>query len=122
MSRPKNSSVNGYFAHEKPYVITPTYSTEAELDEAVKKLGKYAGGHIPQRMFLKLLGMRMPAASKEYRNDVLLDTGVKKHVVNEETGVDYWYMQYDVEKTNRPVLDTFATFDLNTHVGWSDVW
>lgn len=113
------------FGEEQTYVITPTYDTEAELDAAVKKLAHYANGRIPQREFLRRLGVRQPIGSKEYRNDVLLDTGVKKRVqrvCDDKDGrryiLDYWYMQYNVERTNRPDIDRDPYGkDLNSYIG-----
>lgn len=106
------------FAAEQTYVITPTYDTEEELDEAVKKLAHYANGRIPQREFLRLLGVRQPIGSKEYRNDVLLNTGQKKHVKRSfgANSVDYWYMQYDVENAHHPNTDKDPDWkDLNSY-------
>lgn len=113
------------FGTEQTYVITPIYDTEEELDEAVKKLAHYANGRIPQREFLRLLGVRQPIRSKEYRNDVLLDTGVKKRVQrvrDDKDGrryiLDYWYMQYDVENVHRPDIDRDPYGkDLNSYIG-----
>lgn len=111
------------FAAVQTYVITPTYDTEKELDEAVAKLNHYANGRIPQREFLRLLGVRQPIGSKEYRNDVLLDTGVKKRVqrvCDDKDGrryiLDYWYMQYDVENAHHPNTDKDPDWkDLNSY-------
>lgn len=125
MSKESDWYRNHKFDKPQTYVITPTYDTEEELDEAVAKLAHYANGRIPQREFLRILDVRQPVGSKEYKNDVLLDTGIKKRiqrVCDDKDGrryiLDYWYMQYDVVKTGRPNTDRDPDWkDLNSYTG-----
>lgn len=113
------------FNHDPNYVITPTYETRAELDEHVQMLfqkSKQRGysDRIPQRVFLQILGMRQPLNSREYKNDVLLNTGVVHMVCDKKHRPQYFYMQFTVEKNNqrfRDTIDTPVRRDLNTYTG-----
>ena len=126
MSKPKRANNYLLFDHNPNYVLTPTYDTREELDEAVQKLHReafqrgYKNHHMPQRVFLKTLGVREPVGSKEYRNDVLLDTGTRHMVRDSKGNIRYWYMQYKIEKTNRINTDRpdhpENRIDLNTYV------
>lgn len=92
------------------YVITPTFNSLDELEAAVAKLMEFneeshSNGRISQWSFLKILGMRRPIGLREYKNDVLLNTGVVKHVN------DYYYMQFDTVKSNRTNIDSGLDVD-----------
>lgn len=124
MSRPKNIKMDKLFHKKDTYVITPTYKTEDELDKAVDKLYSYAKHfhrdmHLPQRTYLKILGVRQPVGSREYRNDVLLDTGTKHNVKDDKGEILYWYMRFDVISTKRNIGDKPFEHgvDLNSYTG-----
>ena len=125
MSRPKKANNRLLFDHNPNYVLTPTYDSREELDEAVQKLHReayqrgYKDHHMPQRVFLQTLGVRQPVGSREYRNDVLLDTGTR-HMVRDDKGkIRYYYMQYKIVKVARVNTDKYDypenRIDLNTY-------
>lgn len=125
MSRPKSVSNQGLFSHDPDYVITPTYTTREELDEKVQILRQKSAQRgysdkIPQRVFLQILGMREPVDSREYKNEVLLDTG-ERHMVQDDHGKPrYWYMKFKVNKTDtgyKDRTDIPSRHDLNTWTG-----
>ena len=123
MSRPENVSNRKLFDKGVRYVITPTYDTEKELDEAVAKLDAYAkhfhtNGAMPQRTFLHILEQRQPVGSREYKNDVILENRKKVHLKTDK--VDYWYMKFEVVVTSRAINGKNpydAYHDLNTYAG-----
>lgn len=124
MSRPKNIKMDKLFRKKDIYVITPTYETEDELDKAVDSLCRYARKYhpdmrLPQRTYLKILGVRQPVGSREYRNDVLLDTGTKYNVTDDKGKILYWYMRFDVIGTKRSIGDKPFEHgvDLNSYTG-----
>lgn len=126
MSRPKGVSNVGLFNHDPDYVITPTYATRAELDEKVQLLRQKSAqrgysDRIPQRVFLQILGVRQPVSSPEYKNEVLLNTGMMHMVRDKKNKPLYWYMQFKVEKSNWPYKDRvdppLSRHDLNTYTG-----
>lgn len=126
MSRPKGVSNVGLFNHDLDYVITPTYSTRAELDEKVQLLRQKSAqrgysDRIPQRVFLQILGVRQPVSSREYKNEVLLNTGMVHMVRDKKNKPLYYYMQFKVEKSNWPYQDRvdppLNRHDLNTYTG-----
>lgn len=126
MSRPKGVSNVALFNHDLDYVITPTYSTRAELDEKVQLLRQKSAqrgysDRIPQRVFLQILGVRQPVNSREYKNEVLLNTGVVHMVRDKKNKPLYYYMQFKVEKSNWPYQDRvdppLNRHDLNTYTG-----
>lgn len=126
MSRSKGVSNVALFNHDPDYVITPTYSTRAELDEKVQLLRQKSvqrgySDRIPQRVFLQILGVRQPVSSPEYKNEVLLNTGMVHMVRDKKNKPLYWYMQFKVEKSNWPYKDRvdppLSRHDLNTYTG-----
>ena len=125
MSRAKGASNRGLFNHDPDYVITPTYETREELDEHIQLLRQKStqrgySDRIPQRVFLQILGMRQPVGSREYKNEVLLDTGVRHMVRDKKNRPVYWYMQFKVEKSAagyKDHTDIPARHDLNTYTG-----
>lgn len=126
MSRPKNVSNRKLFDRDPMYVITPVYDTREELDEHIQKLMQgakqrgYSNGRIPQRVFLQLLGMRQPIGSREYKNDVLLDTGQRCYVKSTTDKITGYYARFDIEKTTRSITereDLIVRHDLNTYTG-----
>lgn len=93
------------FNRNNVIIITPTFKSLDDLENAVAKLMEYneethSNGQISQWAFLMVLGMRRPIGLREYKNDVLLNTGIVKHVN------DYYYMQFDTVKTNRSIVDS----------------
>ena len=125
MSRPKGVSNIGLFNHDPMYVITPTYTTRNELDEKVQMLLQKSAQRgysdkIPQRVFLQILGMRQPVESREYKNDVLLNTGEVHMVRDKKNKPMYYYMKFTVEKSDRGFKDCTdipVRHDLNTYTG-----
>lgn len=95
MSKPDDTPWIKYRPRLKQtYVITPTYETEAELDEALAKLRATGRIRIPQDEFLHILGYVGHLSNADYRNDVLLYTMRKHHT-------DRWYAKFDITKTGR---------------------
>lgn len=126
MSRPKNVSNRGLFNHDPDYVITPTYKTRDELDEKVQMLRQKSAQRgysdkIPQRVFLQILDMRQPVGSREYKNEVLLNTGVRHMVRDKQNKPMYWYMQFKVQKSDSGFRDSTdprdPKKDFNVYVG-----
>lgn len=122
MSRPENVSNARMFDKGSGYVITPTYETEDELDKEVEKLTLYAkhfhpNMRLPQRVFLKILGVRQPIGSREYKNDVLLETGEKHNVANDQGDILYWYERFKTIVTGRHIVDKGHGYDLNSYAG-----
>ena len=125
MSRPKGVSNIGLFNRDPMYVITPTYTTRNELDEKVQMLRQKSAQRgysdkIPQRVFLQILGMRQPVESREYKNDVLLNTGEVHMVQDKKNKPMYYYMKFTVEKSDRwfkDCTDIPVRHDLNTYTG-----
>lgn len=126
MSRPKGVSNMALFNHDPDYVITPTYTTRAELDEKVQLLRQKSAqrgysDRIPQRVFLQILGVRQPVSSREYKNEVLLNTGVVHMVCDKKNKPLYYYTQFKVEKSDWPYKDRvdppLSRHDLNTYTG-----
>lgn len=126
MSRPKGVSNIGLFNRDPMYVITPTYTTRNELDEKVQMLRQKStqrgySDKIPQRVFLQILGMRQPVESREYKNDVLLNTGEVHMVRDKKNKPMYYYMKFTVEKSDRGFKDRtdipVVRRDLNSYTG-----
>lgn len=126
MSNTKGVKPNYLFAHDPDYVITPTYKTRDELDEKIQMLRQKSAqrgysDRIPQRVFLQILGMRQPVGSREYKNEVLLNTGVRHMVRDKKNKPMYWYMQFKVEKSNAGFRDSIdprdPRRDFNVYVG-----
>lgn len=109
MSKPNDTPWTKYRPRMKQtYVITPTYETEAELDEALAKLRATGLMRIPQNNFLNILGYTGHLSNADYRNDVLLYTMKKCHG-------DRWFARFDIAKTGRFVskkYDLGASGDL----------
>ena len=126
MSKTRGIMPQSLFSHDPDYVITPTYKTRDELDEHIQLLRQKSAqrgysDRIPQRVFLQILDMRQPVGSREYKNEVLLDTGVRHMVRDKKNKPMYWYMQFKVEKSDTGFRDSIdprdPKKDFNIYVG-----
>lgn len=111
MPRPKNTAWTKYRPRPKPtYVLSPTFETEEELDEALNKVRvAYPDSkRIPQDICLRLMGYDAHLSVRDMKNDILTDT-MTKHTVTDKSGnVLYWYARWDIVHTTRFVSNMYA--------------